>query len=75
MLLEYFAPEIDPFAHHIIVDVDTSKVVEVSETLEGVTHIIYTDSGSGKFTVEFGETIKVVLKNPNGTTGNVKTTF
>ena len=75
VLLDYHAPEVDPFPHHIVVDVDTSEVVEISETLDNQTNIIYTDNGSGRFTVASGETILIVLRNPNGATGTVKTTF
>jgi len=75
VLLDYHAPETDPLAHHIVVDVDTSAVVEISETLDNQTNIIYTDNESGRFTVASGETIVVVLRNPNGATGTVKTTF
>lgn len=75
VLLDYYAPTIDPFAHHFIVAVDTSEVIEVSETLEGETNLIFTDDGSGRFTVESNQTILVVIRNPNGATGTVKTTF
>ena len=75
VLLDYYAPEIDPFAHHIVVEVDTSEVIEISETLEGETNLIFTDDGSGRFTIESNQTIRVVMRNPNGATGTVKTTF
>lgn len=75
VLLDYFAPEVDPFAHHLIVEVDTSEVVSISETLDGVTNIIFTDDGRGRFTVESGQNILVILSNPNGAVGTVKTTF
>lgn len=75
VLLDYHAPEIDPFPHHIVIDVDTDLVVEISETLDGETNIIFTDDGSGRFTVESGQTILVLLRNPNGASGTVKTTF
>ena len=75
VLLDYFAPEGDPFAHHLIVEVDTSEVVSISETLDGVTNLIFTDDGRGRFTVESGQNILVVLTNPNGAVGTVKTTF
>ena len=74
-LLDYPAPEADPFPHHLIIVVDTSMVVEISETLDGATNIIFTDDGSGKFTVESGETLHVVLRNPNGAVGIVHTTL
>jgi hypothetical protein len=73
--LDYHAPVADPFANHIVVEVDTSDVVEVSETIDDQTNLIFTDDGSGRFTVESNQTILVVLRNPNGTTGTVKTTF
>ena len=41
VLLNYHAPVADPFAHQFIVAVDTSDVVEVSETLEGETNLIF----------------------------------
>ena len=75
VLLDYHAPEVNPFPHHIVVDVDTSEVVEISETLDNQTNSIYTDNGRGRGTVASGETILVVLRNPNGATGTVKTTF
>ncbi len=75
VLLDYFAPEVDPFSHHLIVEVDTSAVVSISETLNGVTNLIFTDDGRGRFTVESGQTLLVVLSNPNGAVGTVKTTF
>jgi hypothetical protein len=49
--------------------------VEISETIDGETNIIYTYDDSGKFTVQSGELILVVLRNPNGVTGTVKPTF
>ncbi len=75
VLLDYHAPVADPFAHHIVVEVDTSDVVEVSETIDDQTNLIFTDDGSGRFTVESNQTILVVLRNPNWATGTVKTTF
>ncbi len=75
VLLDYFAPVIDPLPHHLIVEVDTDQVVQIIEDLDGETNIIFTDDGSGKFTVEPGQTIIVTLVNPNGATGTVKTTF
>jgi hypothetical protein len=75
ILLDYTAPESDPFAHYLIVEVDTSKAVSISETLDGVNHIIFTDDGRGRFTVDSGQTIHIVLSNPNRAVGTVNTTF
>lgn len=75
VLLDYYAPPIDPFPHHILINVDTDDVVEISQTLDGETNVIFTDDGSGKFTVASKQTILVVLRNPNGASGTVTTTF
>lgn len=75
VILDYYAPEIDPFAHHLIVEVETSEVISISETFDGVTNVFFTDDGRGRFTVESGQSILVVLSNPNGAVGTVKTTF
>ena len=75
VLLDYHAPETDPLSHHLVVDVETSMIVEIIQTLDGETNIIFTDDRSGRFTVSTGETMKVVLRNPNGASGYVRTTF
>lgn len=75
VLLDYHAPRIDPFAHHLILDVETSAEVEVSEIRPGETNFIFANRGQGKFTVESGQNIELVLRNPNASTGTVKTTF
>jgi hypothetical protein len=74
-LLDYTAPENGLFPHYLIVAVDTTRPVQIVETLDGVANIVYTDDGSGKFTVEPGESILVLLRNPRGATGGVHTTF
>ena len=75
VFLDYYATEVDPFAHHLIVDVETDDFVTISETLNGNTSIISTDDGRGRFTVDSGQMILVVLENPDRASGTVKTTF
>ncbi len=75
VLFDYYAPTVDPFPHHIVLKVDTTRVVEITQIKDNETSIIYTDSGSGRFTVYPGETINVVLRNPDEAQGEVKTVF
>ncbi len=74
-LLNYSAPEQDPYPHHIIVKVNTTGLIQITYTTNGESQTIFTDDGSGKFNVYPTETIFVEFKNPNRVTGTVKTTF
>lgn len=74
-LLEYFAPEYDPLPHYVIVEVDTTELVEISYSKNGEAQTVYTDDGSGKYGVLPAETITVTLRNPYKASGTVKTTL
>jgi len=74
-LLNYSAPEQDPFPHHILVKVNTTGLIQITYTTNGESQSIFTDDGAGKFNVYPTESIFVEFKNPYRVTGTVKTTF
>lgn len=74
-LLNYSAPEQDPLPHHIIVKVNTTGLIQITYTTNGKSQTIFTDDGSGKFSINPTEAIFIEFKNPNRVTGTVKTTF
>ena len=74
-LFTYYAPEIDPFPHRLIVRVNTDKPVEVVTTIDEEIVATKTLDRVVRAVVKKGETLKVLLKNPNQASGTVKTAF
>jgi hypothetical protein len=75
-LFTYYAPEIDPFPHRLIVRVNTDKPVEVVTLIdEEIVATKTLERGVVRAVVKKGETLKVKIINPNQASGTVKTAF
>lgn len=75
-LFTYYAPEIDPFPHRLVVRVNTDKPVEVVTLIdEEIVATKTLERGVVRAVVKKGETLKVLLRNPNQASGTVKTAF
>ena len=75
-LFTYYAPEIDPFPHRLVVRVSMDKPVEVVTLIdEEVVATKTLERGIVRAVVKKGETLKVKLINPSEASGTVKTVF
>ena len=75
-LFTYYAPEIDPFPHRLVVRVRADKPVEVVTLIdEEIVATKTLERGVVRAVVKKGETLNVKLINPNQASGTVKTAF
>ena len=75
-IFTYYAPEIDPFPHRLIVRINSDKPVEVLTLIDGEAVNTKTlERGVVKAVVKKGEDLKVRLINHDQASGTVKTSF